>query len=1024
MEMKHPTDKSGSLMAWCVTAILLFSGPFLRAQQETREQLAGLLPRIPPTEAGDTLAGFRLAEGFRLELTASEPHVVDPIAMAFDELGDLYVVEMRDYPFTSDQDNLTTSKLAGRQPPGRVRLLKDTDSDGRIDQSVVFLGGLRWPTAVACHGGGVFILAPPDILYARDDDGDGKADRKEVHYSGFGRRNVQALANGLRWGPDLKLYGNTSSNGAMVKSLLYGALPAVSLSGRDFRFRPGSPIEAIPSGGGQYGVCFDDLGNRFTCSNSSHCKHVVIEESYFSLNPHLPATSTHRSIAADGSAAPVFRTSPAEPWRVVRTRWRASSANASRYARTELVPIGYFTSATGILVYNGERYGRDFQGSLLVGDVGGNLVHRKILEPDGVSFRARRPGAAERAEFISSSDNWFRPAQLVEGPGGYIYILDMYRETIEHPHSIPDSIKEHLDLMSGNERGRIYRLLPTKKPPPPRKPPGRVEPGRLASLLEADDSWTVETATRLIAEKRPPGAATQLRKLLRSSASPQARFRALWTLAAIDSLRAEDVREGLEDPHSSVRKTAVRLSEGYLQGEGALLEKLLKAAGDAAPAVRLQAAFSLGAGPRDLIIPALRSIARRDCANSWIRSAILCSCRQASAGLFSTLCSDRKFLARPGAIELLQGLAELTGARDERASVIEVFLAIAGCREHSPETGPRLFEALARGMRRSGSSLAELVSAEGRKLGSAADQLMGLFRKEAEILSDRKQEAGRRSIAARLLGYSGGGTNLEILLAVLDPATPPGVQLAAVQSIGMSKAAGAAQGLIERWSLLSPSIRTEALEMLFRREEKLGALLDALAAGDLAPAELDPARRKQLLDHPGEAIRKRSRKIFEQTARESRRAVFERLRPSLDLAANPKLGREVFKKTCATCHRAGGEGHAVAPDIETVKGRDRESLLLHLVDPNREVAPSYIVYNAILKDGRILTGIIAGETATSLELVRAEGLRDTLLRSQIKELKSTGRSLMPEELENNLSLQDIANLLDFIRGLGRKAERP
>jgi putative heme-binding domain-containing protein len=94
------------------------------------------------------------------------------------------------------------------------------------------------------------------------------------------------------------------------------------------------------------------------------------------------------------------------------------------------------------------------------------------------------------------------------------------------------------------------------------------------------------------------------------------------------------------------------------------------------------------------------------------------------------------------------------------------------------------------------------------------------------------------------------------------------------------------------------------------------------------------------------------------------------------------------------------------------------------VDPNREVAPSYIVYNAILKDGRILTGIIAGETATSLELVRAEGLRDTLLRSQIKELKSTGRSLMPEELEKNLSLQDIANLLDFIRGLGRKAGRP
>ena len=209
------------------------------------------------------------------------------------------------------------------------------------------------------------------------------------------------------------------------------------------------------------------------------------------------------------------------------------------------------------------------------------------------------------------------------------------------------------------------------------------------------------------------------------------------------------------------------------------------------------------------------------------------------------------------------------------------------------------------------------------------------------------------------------------------------------------------------------------MEMLFRREEKLGSLLDAIAAGSLPVTELDPARRKQLLDHPGESIRKRSRKILALAANENRQAVFQRLRPALELRSDVKKGLEIFRKTCAGCHRAGGEGHAVAPDMETVRDRGGENLLLHLVDPNREVPPNYIVYNAILKDGRILTGIITAETSTSLSLVRAEGLGDTILRNQLSRLKSTGRSLMPEDLEKNLGLQDIADLIGFIQNLGR-----
>src|SRR4030095_9556212 len=150
----------------------------------------------------------------------------------------------------------------------------------------------------------------------------------------------------------------------------------------------------------------------------------------------------------------------AEPWRLVRTRWRAASAERSRFAATELVPTGFFTSATGIHVYRGDAFPPEFRGSVFIGDVGGNLVHRKILEPKGSIFTARRPPGEVTREFLTSTDNWFRPVAFADGPDGALYVLDMYRETSDPPDSIPESIKSHVDLKSGDDRGRIYRIVP------------------------------------------------------------------------------------------------------------------------------------------------------------------------------------------------------------------------------------------------------------------------------------------------------------------------------------------------------------------------------------------------------------------------------------------------------------------------------------------------------------------------------------------------------------------------------------
>jgi putative membrane-bound dehydrogenase-like protein len=424
-----------------------------------QEKLAEQLPRIPPVSADQTGRTFQLEHGFRLELFASEPQVASPVDACFDENGRMYVAEMRDYPFSWEPTKLNPAG-GGKKDAGVVRLLEDTDGDGKADRSVIFADKLTWPTSVCCYRGGLFVLAPPDLHYFKDTDGDGRADVHQIVLSGFRRDNVQAVANNLKWSLDNRIVFAAGRNGG---ALTRDGKKVFDIRGQDLSLDPATFALSAITGGEQFGLCFDDWGNRFVCSNSNHIEQVVLEERYLRRNPYFAASNAIRTVAKEGPAAPVFRKSPPEPWRVVRTRRRVSDPAMLRSLPfTEQFAVGYFTSAAGVTIYRGDAYPADFRGNAFIGDVGGNLVHRKILRRDGPLMLAQR--ADENTEFLTSTDNWFRPVNFVNAPDGTLYILDMYRETIEHPFSIPDDIKAHLDLQSGDDRGRIYRLVPPGGP--------------------------------------------------------------------------------------------------------------------------------------------------------------------------------------------------------------------------------------------------------------------------------------------------------------------------------------------------------------------------------------------------------------------------------------------------------------------------------------------------------------------------------------------------------------------------------
>ncbi|HEV3164639.1 MAG TPA: PVC-type heme-binding CxxCH protein, partial [Isosphaeraceae bacterium] len=842
------------------------------------DDLARELPRLPPTEPADALTTFRLHKGFQLAPIATEPQVTDPVAAAFDADGRLYVVEMRGYPYPE------------KTPSGNVSLLEDPDGDGTFDKATIFVDGLSWPTGVVPFEGGVFIAVAPDILYAKDTDGDGRADVRKVMFTGFGTQNVQGLVNGLLWGPDGWIYGSSGSNGGEIKNLAHPDRKPVSVRGRDFRFKPdGSACEAI-SGGGQFGHSFDDWGHRFVCNNSNHIRQIVLPAHDLERNPALAVPAVLTDIAVEGGAAPVFRISPPEPWRVVRTRQRAADPSfVKRAPPTELVATGFFTSATGITIYRGTAFPPEYQGNAFIGDVGGNLVHRKILFKQGAIFQAER--ADKNVEFLASTDNWFRPVNFTNTPDGTLLILDMYRETIEHPESIPEPIKKHLDLTSGKDRGRIYNLVPEGFHRRSRPALSKASIAELVQTLADRDAWWRETAQRLLIERQDGSAIALLKPMVKNRPSALGRVHALWTLDALGKLEADDLLLAHDDADANVREQFARLAGRCEPENGALTKALAGLADDPDAMVRFQTALALGDRKGPELAPALAKIAAQDAGDPWTRAAVLSSLDKGREEFLAAIEKNVPgFFTTPNGRIWLGELAVLIGAANHTEEVERLLDRFAG-----PEADPGVARAvvlgLGRGLQRAGGSLRSL------REGPAARFLRPLLATAAQTAEAEGAPAARAD-AIRLLGLGSAETALNVLPPLLDARQPTAVQLAVLQAMVDLPDKRVGPAVIERWKALSPAVRREATELLFARADRVAALVQALETKAIAVTDLDPARRKQLLTLADPRLRARAETLLGGEARPDRGPVLAAYRGALDLKGDPSKGKAVFTKVC------------------------------------------------------------------------------------------------------------------------------
>jgi putative membrane-bound dehydrogenase-like protein len=964
------------------------------------------LPRIAATEATNAISTFQIRPGFYLDLVAAEPLVVDPVALSFDEDGRLFVVEMRDY------SEHRAEKL------GRIRRLEDTDGDGHFDRSTVFAEGFGWPTAVICYDGGVFVGCSPDILYLKDTNGDGRADVRETVFTGFAagqaKLNVQALLNSFNWGLDNRIHGATSTSGGLVRLVDSGFtrawcrraglehLPEYSVPGPrdDFAFNPRTLALYPEQGGGQHGLSFDSQGRRFTCSNSDHLRLFVFNDRITPGIDGLNLPPSLASIATDGPAAEVFRISPDEPWRIVRTRWRVAGVVGGPVEGGGRVS-GYFTGATGATIYRGDAYPPEFRENAFIGDAGGNLVHRKVLRPDGVSLKAERAPDEQKSEFLASRDNWFRPVQFANAPDGTLYIADMYREVIEHPWSLPDSIKKHLDLDSGNDRGRIYRVLPDgfRQRPLPRL--SRARTTELAALLEHPNGWHRDTAARLLYERHDTNAVPALTQLLLGSKSALGRLHAMRALQGLGELSDTEGLTALHDPDASMREQAVILLHAPAAA-GAMKSNFVALARDASPRVRFQMALIHGPTywPPDVKRQVFQDWPLADFADAYIGPLLLLHFAEFAKDRLVGLLASERVSNRPEAQRALQELPRAIGWRGRSDEINEAMTAINSL----TDTDQRLLmtHAMAQGLR-----------AAGRDWGSSRPMVAPLA-DAREALANSNAKEPVRLAAADLLGWALPPAQLSALSTWLDAATPPSVQQSILASLEQLEPGPFARAVVPHWKDLSTATRGRVVGILMKKAEGRREILAAVQGGAIRPEEIPRAAVAGLQRDAHKEVAQDAARLFAVTPESTRESVIAEFRNALSLQGTATRGQKSFQERCASCHRAGSEGFALGPDFVTIRNTGKEKLLVNILDPNREVAPQYIAYSIETKAGDTLVGIIAHETATGFTVRQAFGREDRIVRAQVQRMDSQKQSLMPEGLEAGLTPQDMADLLEFI----------
>ena len=1010
--------------------LLLLTGIFLTTVYSCREQPSHQSPYSPQ----DALSTFQLPEGYAIQLVASEPLISDPVEVAFDEDGKMYVVQMDDYP-SEDMDDYGQ----GKAPKSKIMLLEDKDGDGFYESGTVFAEGLQYANGVMPWKGGVLVTSAPDILFLKDTDGDGKADEKKVVLTGFAVSNPQLRMSSLRYGLDNWIYAaySRAGGGRWREAFMGKGSPlhfpdksgqrlAELLPGKNIRFMPDEYKAEVSGGMSQFGLSFDGQENQFTVWNNVH-----INDKYAANNSYLSINATMADISDHGNAAPVY-------------------SIAKDMLNLHESEMGHFTSACGICEYTGGLFKDKYARASFVCEPVSNLVHADILSPDGVTFKAER--AEKEKEFLASVDSWFRPVNSTVGPDGALYVVDFYRKLVEHPDwlAMADStgfythagkIKES-DFLEGNDLGRVYRIVPKGFKAGENKMPAlsKAAVKDLVGYLNHPNKWWRTNAQRLLVDRKDQNAVPLIIDLLSTPISPEGKIHALWTLEGLNALSDTLLEKSLQDADPIVKKQAVLLGEKRMDKKN-IFEGVLNAASDPDAAVQFQAALTVSnvANSNASGFQALHKIISAHINDKWFQDAVLLS---ASGNAVQWYEAFKDFAAdndsgNVGKKEFLSKITSIVGAKYKRDELSSLVKMIAGVKDTGVIVSS--LQGAVTGMKRNNDKMK--LSAEGQsslvglmadhpnnvrtaaiamasrlQLVSSAD-LANIIGSSKTVAAQESQPVENRVLAVKVLGLDPAGIPFPLLERLLQSDQPADIQLAVANVLLSNPKDASTNILLNKWNTFNPKVHEVVETGFLSRTNRVRSLVKAIESDQIKPAWISRNTQNRLLRYSDTTISAAAKNIFKDVSQGNREQLILDYNVSTTRSGDPAKGKAVFKTVCSTCHALEGVGVNFGPDLHSISHQTRINLLTMILDPNHDIAAGYEGYTIETSDGGAFAGIIENETDNNIRLKGPGGVTQTILKSNVKSMSPMPVSLMPEGLEASINKEDMADLLEYIKTL-------
>ncbi|MEZ5044658.1 MAG: c-type cytochrome [Saprospiraceae bacterium] len=975
-----------------------------------------------PKEDSSLLDGFQVQDGFEISLVVAEPLIVDPVDMEIDENGRLFVVEMPGYP-------LDLSKK------GRIKELRDTDNDGLPDQSILFADSLVLPTGIMRWKKGFIVTDTPDVLYLEDTNGDGKADRREVLLTGFALSNPQHNMNNPEFGLDNWIYlanegyfttidykDLLGDEGSAIRFPQHPEAPQLPQNGgdRNVRFRPDQLQLEMCSGSTQFGQAFDAWGHHFETSNFHPLWHEVIAARYLERNPSLLAVEAVQYLP-DAAVNEVFPRSQSPEHQL-------------------LTDVGVITSGCGINWYTGGLFPTAFEEVLFLCEPVHNLVQANKISAVGPTFRSHR--LEEGREFLSSTDNWFRPANTYIGPDGALYVIDYHRKIIEHPEWMSDEVNESGQLYDGTDKGRIYRIVPKGSAGIDwlnKLALGNKSKADLVPYLSHQNSWWRKTAQKLLVfgEEAANDPIDAIKALIKESEGA-GRVHGLWTLEGLDELDSEMLALAMKDPMPGVRENALQLAEHHLDDIPELIPAMLKMQDDPDPRVRFQLLCTLGFVEGKAAQQVRETLLLKDLDNDWTHLAALSAIPGQEKDQYKWAMAQFKGKEDSGGIRFVKNLAALIGRKGINNEISFVIDEVLGMDKSHEAFKVATLEGLAQGIGNSDQQAALPEASLDQLLGLSLDEVAGLRQpalrmlkqlglpankgrltaatnSALQLIQQTETSITRQADAIKLLTLINPAQHLALFKNSLQPNTPSLVQLAAIKGMESLQGLDNTRFLLALWSQLTPEVRGGAIESFRDYPDRMHLFLDEVEAGRIAAQGIGPKQIFEILKNDDKTVRRRATKLLE-TSNGDRAAVLKDYQETLNGEGLWEKGKVVFEAQCAKCHQLGGEGgYPLGPDLAGIRNRTEASILHDILIPNAAIADGYDVWTVVTTNEETFSGIIASETPSVMTFRFLDTPDKVVSRTTIKSLTSAPVSLMTTGLEQQISKAEMIDLLAYLK---------